>query len=536
MQITDEQILIFLEQENVLLQDAKEKHRKYLLHVHGKNTAEYLIQINGLEDDTKIKLRKKLSRSNKDLFADILNNTTKIFTANGGTKTYELSESLIPKFEEKLNNIAEGLSLEKWLQNIWLDKLIVDPNGVILIEAKEGEAYPTYKSVSTIINYKQNGQSLEWIIFDYGKNKDNKQIIRVYDDVSDRLYIYDNKQIILIPEEEYKNEFGRVPAVLCSSLVDPLTFYKTSPIDNVIELADEYLRDNSVKTLYKYHHMYPLFWMYKTACPKCNGTGEYKNSDNNVVDCPQCNGTGYAIKKDVSDVIALKPPYDKDSPIIAPNLAGYIAHPADSINVMTNELKLLRDMAYFAHWGTIINREDKEKTAFEVGVNLQPVQDKLDVYSSCLEVIEKHITDLLGQAYYKNVYKGCKVNRGRQYIIYSADDLMKKYNDTRKAGANVTALNDLLEKYYDALFRNDSTSLEISKKLIYVEPFVHNTIDEVGKWQLSNDEYLKKVFYQEWLSTMNNTDLYSLSVEQLKVKLSDYVKQKSLKDETKDLQ
>jgi len=86
MQITDEQILIFLEQENVLLQDAKEKHRKYLLHVHGKNTAEYLIQINGLEDNTKIKLRKKLSRSNKDLFADILNNTTKIFTANGGTK------------------------------------------------------------------------------------------------------------------------------------------------------------------------------------------------------------------------------------------------------------------------------------------------------------------------------------------------------------------------------------------------------------------------------------------------------------------
>jgi len=178
----------------------------------------------------------------------------------------------------------------------------------------------------------------------------------------------------------------------------------------------------------------------------------------------------------------------------------------------------------------------KEKTAFEVGVNLQPVQDKLDVYSSCLEVIEKHITDLLGQAYYKNVYKGCKVNRGRQYIIYSADDLMKKYNNTRKAGANVTALNDLLEKYYEALFRNDSTSLEISKKLIYVEPFVHNTIDEVGKWQLSNDEYLKKVFYQEWLSTMNNTDLYSLSVEKLKVKLSDYVKQKSLKDETKDLQ
>ena len=61
----------------------KELHKKLLMHVHGINEEEYIKKVEGLDNEEKIKIRKRLSRSNKDLFSSLLRHTDKIFTAKG---------------------------------------------------------------------------------------------------------------------------------------------------------------------------------------------------------------------------------------------------------------------------------------------------------------------------------------------------------------------------------------------------------------------------------------------------------------------
>lgn len=513
---------------------SKKEHKKLLMHVHGIGVGEYITKLEGLENDIKIKIRKKLSRSNTDLFADILRPADKIFSAKGGSKTYELSDSQIEDFRNKLSKTKDGLSLAKWIQNIWFDKYVIDPNGIILVENEEAEerfAYPTYRSILSIRDYKFTGVKLDYIIFEPIKDDKGIEYVRVYDDVEDALYRVNGDDWEKIEDDTYTNKWGYVPAITCSDLVNPVTFYKKTPIYEQVELADEYLRENSVKTLFKYHHGFPFFWQYMAACPTCKGTGMYNNKT-----CPTCNGTKYAMKKDVSDVTYLKPPKDNDQPQIAPDIAGYVTPPIDSWQQMTTELTMLRDMMYYSHWGTIINRDDNEKTAFEVSVNTQPMQDRLNQYADSIEIVESCLTDILGKFYYADAYKGSQINYGRNYIILSPNQLMEEYLTDKQKGLGQTILNDKLSKYYESLYKNDSFKLIIFKKLIQVEPFIHNTLKEVKDLQVSSIEYNKKLYYNDWLSSLDADYIFTNEVGKLQKDLEEFTITKLKENETKSIQ
>lgn len=67
--LTKEQIALYLKNPDPRILEAKKNHQQYLVHVHGIGVAEYLQKIEGLESEEKFELRKRLARSNKDLFS-----------------------------------------------------------------------------------------------------------------------------------------------------------------------------------------------------------------------------------------------------------------------------------------------------------------------------------------------------------------------------------------------------------------------------------------------------------------------------------
>ena len=535
MVLTPEQIVEKIKNPNSIIDALKKEHKKLLMHVHGVDVTEYLTQIEGLENSTKIAIRKRLARSNKDLFADILRPTDKIFTSDGGLKDYDISsEKTKEEFKTKLSDIIDGYSLTEWLETYFVDKYTVDPNGLFFIEHSNGEAYPTYKAISCIRDYEQKGRGIEYIIFEpeqvYENGKLQYETIRVYDDAGDRTYKLKGDSITKIDDESYPNPWGYVPAVTCSDLTNTLTGYKKSSIYEQVELADEYLRETSVKTLFKYHHGFPLFWQYMSTCPVCKGIGSVNKTnsegENITCTCNACNGSGWAIKKDVSDVTGIMPPESNETPTITPEIAGYVVPPIESWRQMTEELKLMRDMIFFSHWGTMLNREDNEKTAFEVSANIQPIQDRLNKYTSSLESTETYIVDMLGAFYYNSTYKGSSINYGRNYIIKSPGEVLEHYLKNKTGGASYTILNDKLKQYYHTLYAHDKYSLSISMKLIQVEPFIHNTIDEVAKWSVPAQDFAEKRYYNDWLSNYTKEELLKKDVKQLKSELTDFVKTK----------
>lgn len=540
MPLEPRKILEIVNSKESCLCDLKKEHSELLMHVHGIGVTEYLTKIEGLENEIKINLRKKLARSNKDLFADILRPTDKIFNSDGGSKVYHFSGSDKRNQEilqNKLSDIVDGYSLSEWLETYFIDKYVTDPNGLFMIEHDDGIPYPTYKSIYSIKAYEQKGRYIEWMIFEpetiYDeKGKEDYKEVRVYDNTGDYLYKVKGDNITLI--DEYPNPWGYVPAITCSDLIDTITGYKKTPVDEQKEIAGEYLRDVSVKTLFKYHHGFPLFWMYMSTCPVCKGFGEINREKEGKMiqsSCPQCNGTGYSVKKDVSDVTAIKPPDNNETPQITPNIAGYITPPIDSWQQMTEELKVLRDMVYFSHWGTIINRDDNEKTAFEVGTNIQPMQDRLNKYSNALEKTESIIVDMIGAYMFKDQYKGCSINYGRNYIIKGANEILNSYLEHKSKGANYTVLNDKLNQYYHSLYAHDPYNLLIHLKLIKIEPYVHNTITEVAGWNLPLGQFKRKLYYNDWLNTITKEELINKTVEQLIESLNIYVESKQINNE-----
>lgn len=527
-----EQILEFYKNPDPRIIEAKKLHKQYLVHVHGIGVAEYLERIEGLESKEKYEIRKRLARSNKDFFASLFRHADKIFSAKGGSISYgEESETKTKQLQQKLFNIVDGLSLSKWLENIWLDKYAVDPNGLILIEHKDSDPYPTYKSILTIRNYKQKGQSVEWVIFEpYKKEvvKDSgkeieKEYFRVYDDRGDYTYSITGDIIELEKDETFTNPWGYVPAQIVSDLINPVDEFKKSSIYEQAELADEYLRENTIKTLCKYHHGFPMFWQYLQNCPNCKGTGMVDGKK-----CPVCNGSRFVGKKDVSDILYVKIPEDNE-PKLAPELAGYVVPPIESIKMMTEENKLLRDMMTFSHWGTVIETTSVEKTATEVIVNASPIEGRLNKYSDSFEITYQSIVNMVGTYLFKEDYDKCQFKAGRNYQIKGVDQLNQEYKELKTAKVGTVQLDLKLEEIISAKYSNDSKNLIINLKLIKVEPFPHNTIDEVKSIGIDIDLFYEKVFYSDWRISQSNETLFTTEVEKLKESLAEYTQQKLIK-------
>lgn len=530
MILTKEQAQQRFEKPDPKLGELKKQHKKFLMHVHGNNLSDYLKKISGLENKQQIDLRQKYARSNKDLFSNILRPTDKVFSAKGGNKEYNISgDNNLKVFRETLSEITEGMSLSKWLQNYFLDKYAVDPNGVFLIENANSQAYPTYKAITSIRDYKASGQRLEYIIFEPEKRKINDQehdFIRVYDDKEDKLYKIEGEKWVRQPKETFPNHWGYVPGIVISDLVDTVTGYKRSSIEEQIDLADEYLRDASVKTIYKFAHGFPLFWMYLQQCPHCKGEGEI-----NAKTCNYCNGTGYSLKKDVSDIIGIKPPEGPDDVTITPDVAGYVTPPSENLEQMTNELKLLRDMMYFSHWGTVIQRGENE-TATGRFIDAMPVNDRLNQYADSIEDVEQKLTDIIGQFYFPNSYQSASINYGRRYIIETPDQLYDKYIKGREQGAHVVVQNYMVDQYFQAQFANDNFSLTIHRKLYDLDPFPNLNITDVP---VNNLDYYKKLYLHEWRRTLKDFDIYKTPFQELDNKLSQYVKLKQLTNGTNEI-
>lgn len=528
MVLDEDKILYKYNNPDPRIAGAKSEHENLLMHVHGIGVAKHLAKIEGFENEKKYNLRKKFARSNKDLFSTIFRHIDKVFSAKGGTIQYGLRQNTDKaKFQKLLYDIKDGISLDKWLENIWLDKLAVDPNGLILIEHSDGVPYPTYKSILTVRDYKQSGQGVDYIIFEpYQKDNEKGEFVRVYDESGDRTYLINGKEISLLKDTEEKqynfpNPWGYVPAVLCSDLVHPITELKKSTIYEQVELAEEYLRENSIKSIYKKLHGFPMFWMYAPVCDACKGTG----LDKSMHVCPVCNGSKHATSKDVSDVTILKQPENADSPTIAPDIAGYVSPDLETWERMTNEIQMLADAITFSHWGTVVRTEDIERTATEVFVNAQPVEDRLNKYSDSYEIITKYIIDMLGAYVFGDKYEGTSFNAGRNYIVKGINQLTKEYTDLKAANVGETLLNAKLNELINAKYANDSFTLTVAQKLAAVEPFVHNTIDEVKSMEVGNIAYMRKVYYNDWVNTIDNDYIFRTDIKKLRDDLTLYVRE-----------
>jgi hypothetical protein len=299
-----------------------------------------------------------------------------------------------------------------------------------------------------------------------------------------------------------------------------------------MELANHFLLKGSIKITHEFLHGYPKYWEYADGCTDCGGT---KYKDGHL--CPSCKGTGKKLLLKVSDAKLLEYP-DKDTPIVAPDVAGYVSPDKTYYEIATNDLQLLEELMNVTLWGAqakvqtqgmVTNQSGDTKTATEVMNDIKPQADRLNLISEMAEKRHKFILDAVVKINLSlPFYPGASVNYGRRYMIEGPDEIWLKYSDARIKGAAISVLDDLLVEYYEAKFFSDPIKLAIQTKLMKVEPFVHLTAQQVDLMQsVTAEDKAAKVYFGEWLSSINEAMVLSMSPELLRENLIAYATQKA---------
>lgn len=514
------------------------------MHIYGEGLDTHLQQIEGFEKDQLKKLRVMYTRSNKDLFARLGRPIDKVFSARGGSIYYNLAETQDKKARSLALDVRDGYSIRKWIEMFWKPHMLDDPAGIIFLEIlsrqdairakQQGKSfvYPTYKSITCIYDYLPKGSNLEYVVFNVERDEkrkegldENDNIYRVVDDAFDYYVKKKDDQVTILQNLTKQNFFGVVPAMVNSDIVNPqhdgcfLSLY-----DEVIELANHFLMKGSIKVTHDFLHGFPKYSEFADDCIECKGTG-YSGGGN----CQACKGTGKHIMLKVSDVKLLNWPADKESPVIKPaEVGGYIEPSKIYYEISTADMSTLEDLMNVTLWGThskvktqgmSIDAGGDAKTATEIVDEIKPQSDRLQPISEMGEKRHKFILDSVIRLQVTLGYPGSSVNYGRRYMIEGPDALWEKYADSRLKGVAISALDDLLIKYYEAEYQSDPVKLAIQLKLMKVEPFVHFKIGEVQMLKPGPDDYKAKLYFGEWLSMQNDGIILSTDVVALRESL-----------------
>lgn len=509
-----------------VIQEAVKEHNVLNMHINAIGVHEHLASLKSYETDLQINVGKKIIESNKGLFHSVLNPTNKIFSAKGGTKRIELTDLHKKDFTQKLKNVAHQLPVRKWLEKKIFNKYVTDPNGIIFIEINEGVATPTFKSIKSIYDYKVQGQKVEYVVFK-SFTKDDKEYFRVVDDAYDYLIERNNEDFKIITEQTFENHFGECPAIVVSDIFHQTIDIKTSFVDSILEKANSFLYDNSIHKKHKLLFGFSKYWEYGVTCPVCDGGGMVRDEHGGEKVCGSCHGTGVRSLGDVTDKRIIPLPTDKESPVLK-EFSGHETPDLDIWKQYNEDLKDHKRDIYKTLWNVnyIAENNGNNRTATEVVVDLQPINEKLHSISDNFEKIESFITDLLGVFYYENAYKGASINYGRRYLIESPDAIWKKLSEAKKDKMPLVFLMNLTKEYIQSLYANNEAECAIQMKLLTVEPFLFMTISEVIGLSISEEEKKKKIFFQEWYQTINETQILLSTKEQLQNSLMNYIKTK----------
>jgi hypothetical protein len=558
MILTENQIKeIILTNPNKDLVNKGVKYNKTLrMHMYGEGLEGHMDQIEGFEKDQLKKLRVKYTRSNKDLFSRLGRPIDKVFSARGGSIYFNLSDAQDKQARTLASDVRNGYSVRKWNEMFWKPHMLDDPYGIIFLEIlpqqqailarQQGRSfvYPTYKAVTAIYDYLPKGSSLEYVVFTVDNSektglglKVEDTAYRVIDDAADYYVVKKDEQVTIQEALTIPNLFGFVPAMINSDIVDPCSGGVLSIYDEVIELATHFLMKGSIKVTHDFLHGFPKYYEYADDCPTCTGTGWAGNEK-----CGECKGSGKKVMTKVSDVKLLPYP-KKDSSqediVVTPNVAGYISPDKTFYEIATADIQLLEDVMNVTVWGTqsrvrtqgmAISGDGTAKTATEVMDEVKPQSDRLHPISEMAEKRHKFILDNVIRLQVAINYPGSSVNYGRRYMIEGPDAIWDKYSQARKDGSSQEVLNDLLSEYYEAKYSNDRVKLAILLKLKDVEPYIHNTAEEIKDWPVTPFDKLRKTYYLDWRSGKTDGELLIRPTDELKKDLSDFVIAKSQED------
>mgnify|MGYP003149324007 CR=1 FL=1 len=475
--------------------ESRATHKELKALVTGENFTELLIKkFEKIESADREVARKKYSKDVRDLFSRVYSPRDNVFRASGGSVTDTFtSEPNKQKYLESAKNYKGQKTIKQYLSDSFFDLADTDPNGLIFTEYVEADKiYPTYKSINDIRVYESDGQLCEYVVFEpvditVGNRPLKKW--RVVDDVKDYSFYQDGETFIPNEEGTFEHPFGLVPAVILSSKQKVGSELRISSLFPIVALAQEYAIKKSVYTIYDVQCGFPDRWRFEKTCRTCHGTG--KTGDGA---CSACGGK----TRDITDINVLEPPRE-DQPVLTA-MSGHVSPDFEYLTISQTTLEKQEDKIDSTVWGTKRISEGGNETATGRFIDVQPVMNKLTTDSELVEWVHNQLSIYIqswinnGEIEDNQFY----VAYGDRFIIESQDVIIDRYSKSRIDGDNVVILDKALDEVLLAKYQNNPVALEEAQKKRVVEPYVHNSIQEVFDIFGSREASKKVLFVQFW--------------------------------------
>lgn len=551
MTLTFEQIqdVVKNNPHKAIIKKGREISSRLQLHVEGVGMEDAIKKCEHFADPDIYAIQKQYAMSNVDVFARLLQQEDMVFMSRGGSSYFKMSDSDEQAMNSILNEIEFGMSLRKWIKTFALQAYRVDPMGVIFMEVDQlkvdsngvmnmPRAYPTYKSIFSIHDYKTTGRKLEYICFrltngearQFGisheslKNTEDQKesfFYRIVDDKKDLIVMFkDNDQVSLVTTEMISqknplaNYWKRTPGFIVSDMIN----YKNpscylSPLHNVVELADTFLQDRSIRDLQKKFHGFAKAVEPLLQCGACSGT-KYVDG----LACKTCTPpgstepTGFKLKTKISDVARFPLEILEKGSFDFAKIFGYVTPPIDSWNKQDDSLDGMEQLMEMTYWGTIrIKRpstvgglaSNEPITATESTSNDAPKEARLNMTADWAEKSETLVADFMGEFWFPDKFKQASISYGRDYILKTPEQLMEAYQNLITKGSPDFSKDEALEKYYQAKYQNNPTQLAKYIKMLNVEPFPHDTVANIEKSSIIPfPDKVAKRYFGEWADTI----------------------------------
>ena len=551
-----------------IVQKARKMRALYSKHTHSVGYKESIKRDPYVEDDACFNSRKSSAISNRDLFKRVLNKEDQVFTTSGGSAFFGLEKSKEDQMNALIDNVIYGMNLHKWVHTYALPAYRADPMSVICMEADEVQSvdginfttpkcYPTYKSSDDIYDYQPNGRNLEYVCFlltqdqmlNYGliearNNSDFMAFVngnggngyyRFVDDANDIVVKVENKTLTICKLRQanpINHNFGKTPGFINSDLFqydDPKAF--GSPLQFVIEIADSFLHDRSVRDLHKKLHGFPKAVEPLLACTRCSNGGVSTGLVNGNP-CPDCTlpghnqGTGYKLKTTPADVARFPLEMLKDIPRFkASDIFMYITPDVQGLEMMNIGLVDQEELIRCTYWGTtpvralgINGKQSLDETATKTLTDLQPEYARLNMTADWAENTMKNVANFIGKFWFPEVWKDNQANiiLSRNYILELPETILEVYHTMLKNNTPDVELDNQFKRYLMALYKSNPDKLAVAIKFYELQPFPHKTDAMVsGNADISIEDKAANSYFGEWMRTLNDYQKQQLSKEAL---------------------
>lgn len=436
----------------------------------------------------------KFPLSTNTVVEDTYRELERVFSSRNYSAFYQFSSS---ELEEDWSRYRrEKLNEPDVWKTIGWKRMQVSPNSILVVDLPTEQTGPMpepyfyWLELENVVDFELNSAGeFNWLVF---RQPDNK--LAVLDDTYIRVFQLNDSNEIAALLTEASHTLGYCPAKFFWSdkLNEKSKWIRKNPLVKELSHLDWYLFFSLSKQHLDLYAPYPIYSAYEADCnfennetgDYCDGgflrnaKGEYKIlADGSVEKCPCCSekriaGPGSFLEVPVPNMtegIA-----DMRNPVQITSIDR------ESLDYNVQECERLKNeiiVSIVGSGGTVSEKEAINET--QVSANFESKTAVLMALKTNFEIAQKFVEDTICRLRYGDGFISSSINWGTVFYVFTVQELYNKYSAAKANGASLAELDALSQQILEVEYKNNPLMLQRMLILKQLEPYPHNTFNEV---------------------------------------------------------